>query len=294
MIIILIILLILIMRNYRSPDKLNQGPFIQLYLGEEKRVQKMPLEEYITGTVAAEMPASFATEALKAQAVCARTYALRKLLQKHEYPMKADLSDDINTCQAFISKEEFMRRHPRDSEVYWEKIVQAVQSTRGEIMVYQNEPIDALYHSTCGGQTESALEVWGNEVPYLHSVKCNYCRESNYFHSVQVFNWQELPGARGKNPDIKILEKSSTGRIKKIAINDQIISGSSLRARLGLPSTWWRLKIGQGKIIINSRGYGHGVGLCQYGANGMAQKGADYHVILNTYYQGIKTYKLKY
>lgn len=161
-------------------------------------------------------------------------------------------------------------------------------------MVYQNEPIDALYHSTCGGQTESALEVWGNEVPYLHSVKCNYCRESNYFHSVQVFNWQELPGARGKNPDIKILEKSSTGRIKKIAINDQIISGSSLRARLGLPSTWWRLKIGQGKIIINSRGYGHGVGLCQYGANGMAQKGADYHVILNTYYQGIKTYKLKY
>jgi len=271
-------------------------PFIKLYLSQRNIVTTMLLEDYITGTVAAEMPASFEEEALKAQAVCARTYALRKLLDHKAYPKHADLSDDINSCQAFIAEEEFLKRHANSKDLYL-KIQRAVKATRGEIMLYQGEPIDALYHSTCGGRTESAASIWGKDVPYLRSVKCRYCTKSSHYTSVQVFSVQELNQSLSltdNNPTFKITDNTPSGRVKKVEINGREVSGEKLRQLLGLPSTWCDFKVENSRVEIQSRGYGHGLGLCQYGANGMAADGKDYHQILKKYYHGVKLSKLNY
>jgi stage II sporulation protein D len=293
-IIILAVLLIPIFFMRQSPPIYNQ-PEIKLYRSEYQKVITLPMEDYITGTVAAEMPASFNDEALKAQAVCARTYAFRKLLEHKPYPQQADLSDDINSCQAFISQEEFYQRH--GSKALYQKVQQAVKATRGEIMLYQGEPIDALYHSTCGGKTESAADLWGQDVPYLRSVKCRYCSQSRHYASVQVFSVQELNRSldtTGSRPIFKITDNTSSGRIKKVLINGKELSGEKLRQLLGLPSTWCGFKVNASRVEIHSRGYGHGLGLCQYGAGGMAEEGKDYHQILKHYYQGVEFSTLNY
>lgn len=271
-------------------------PYIKLYMSQEDKIIELLLENYIVGTVAGEMPASFEMEALKAQAVCARTYAFRKLLENKKYPREANLSDDINSCQAYISQKEFNQRHPGYKDLY-KKVQEAVEQTRGEIMIYNDGPIDALYHSTCGGQTESAFNVWGKSVPYLRSVKCRYCKQSRHYESVQVFSVQDFTASLGVNnsqPQVQVSENTSSGRIKKVKINDKELSGEKLRHVLGLPSTWCNFKVNAGQVEIKSRGYGHGLGLCQYGANGMALEGKTYHQILKHYYQDIEFSRLKY
>ncbi len=262
-----------------SSEKILQ-PIIRLYLHESKQIIVLEIEEYVCGVVAAEMPASFASEALKSQALCARTYACRKIMENRSYPLDADLSDDITCCQAYVSWEQFKDLHPAQYEMLKAKIELAVSSTSGEIITYQDKPIDALYHSTCGGQTESAAEVWGTEIPYLQSVECHYCSISNYYETRQVVSYQDLNDISGllsgSSPHIEISEKSQSGRAREIKVNDQEISASRFRQLFNLPSTYWDFKIDKGALIINSRGYGHGVGLCQYGANGMALEGKNY------------------
>lgn len=294
--VLLIPVFFMIKNHNQLPNPIYNEPAIKLYLSQPKKVTTMLMEDYITGTVAAEMPASFGNEALKAQAVCARTYAFRKLLEHKQYPGQADLSDDISCCQAFISEEEFYQRHPGSKSLY-KKVQQAVKTTRGEIMLYKGEPIDALYHSTCGGKTESAAHVWGKDVPYLRSVKCRYCRESRYYTSVQVFSVPDLNHSLAitdSSPIFKITDCTPSGRIKKVVINGEELSGEKLRHLLGLPSTWCDFKVDASRVEIHSRGYGHGLGLCQYGANGMAEEGKDYHQILKKYYHGVEFSTLNY
>lgn len=285
------------MQKNKVPEKqIYNEPYIKLYLTEEDKIIELLLENYIIGVVAAEMPASFEIEALKAQAVCARTYTFRKLLDDKKYPGGANLSDNINSCQAYISEEEFFRRHPKYKGLY-AKVKEAVRQTRGEIMIYNEEPIDALYHSTCGGQTESAFNAWGKNVPYLRSVKCRYCKQSRHYQSVQVFSVQDFTNSLGMNnsqPQVQVSENTPSGRVKKVKINDKELSGEKLRHILGLPSTWCRFKVNAQQVKIESRGYGHGLGLCQYGANGMALEGKNYHQILKHYYQDIEFSQLKY
>ena len=279
-----------------KPNEQFTEPSINLYRTQEKRSYKLTLEEYIQGVVAAEMPASFEPEALKAQAVSARTYTLRKLIDGRKYALNADLSDNIYECQAYISWVEFGDRHPRDKEQWQKKIMQACNETRGEIMLYQGEPIDALYHSTCGGRTESALESWGKDIPYLHSTTCNYCRHSKYYESIQVFSSGELQKLTGvSNAEaIKILTKTPSGRSKKLQLDDRLISAEEFRRILQLPSTWLSLKKQKNNLLIISKGYGHGLGMCQYGANGMATQGNNYHEILGKYYKDIDFYRMNY
>lgn len=293
---VLFIPIFFLQKNKVLEKQIYNEPHVKLYLTEEDKIVELLLENYIIGVVAAEMPASFEMEALKAQAVCARTYTFRKLLDDKKYPGGANLSDNINSCQAYISKEEFFRRHPRHKDLY-EKVKEAVRQTRGEIMIYNDEPIDALYHSTCGGQTESAFNVWGKNVSYLCSVKCRYCQQSRHYESIQVFSVQDFATSLGVNntqPLVKISENTPSGRVKKIKINDKELSGEKMRHILGLPSTWCDFKVNAQQVKIKSRGYGHGLGLCQYGAHGMALEGKTYHQILKHYYQGIEFSQLKY
>ncbi len=271
-------------------------PIIRLFLHQSGQVIELEIEKYVAGVVAAEMPASFELEALKAQAVCARTYACKKILDRKPYPLNANLSDDINCCQAYVSWEGFQELHPARYEELKEKIQSAVSATRGELISYKDLPIDALYHSTCGGYTESAAAAWGSDIPYLQSVKCNYCSESDYYESTQVISLGMLQDKLTGNDSahIEISQKSDSGRARELRVNDQLISAGSFRQLFNLPSTNWELKKESKELIINSRGYGHGVGLCQYGANGMAQQGKGYRQILSHYYKNIRLEKLNY
>lgn len=293
---IIIIFLFYWLKGCLQPE-LPQDPYINLYLAKENTVIKLRLEEYLVGCVAAEMPASFELEALKAQAVCARTYAIRKLLDNHKYPHGADLTDDITTCQAYISAEEFYDRHPQNSKKLLSKVKTAVSETKGMVMLYDDKPIDALYHSTCGGKTASSEEVWGNKVAYLQAKNCPYCQDSKHYSSVQVFSYTDLNNVLGTKVSVDSSIKvnhSNSGRALEIWIGNTKISAAKFRAILNLPSTWVNFTNSANKITINSRGYGHGVGMCQYGANGIAKEGANYQEILNYYYNDIDIYKINY
>jgi stage II sporulation protein D len=280
------------------PKPQFEEPKIKLYLHEENITVDLEIEEYITGTVAAEMPASFEIEALKAQAVAARSYTLCKLSNGVQYPKGAQLSDDINSCQAYVSQEEFQKSHPYKTKELWTRVSQAVKETRGEVLIYNGEPIDALYHSTCGGRTVSALEAWGKDIPYLQSVSCEFCKDSKNYNTTQLYKYSDMePNFQnliGKRPVVRILETTSSGRLKKLQINQNFFSAENFRQELKLPSTWLKINAGPEGLIINSRGYGHGVGMCQYGANGMAKAGQNYQQILHKYYQQVDLYKINY
>jgi stage II sporulation protein D len=297
LVILLLLLLTVLAVNLNKPlPETIPQPMVKLYLHQSGQIIELEIEEYVAGVVAAEMPASFELEALKAQAVCARTYACKKILDGKPYPLNADLSDDISSCQAYVSWDKFQELHPAKYQELKEKIQSAVEDTRGELITYQNSPIDALYHSTCGGHTESAVAAWGSNIPYLQSVKCNYCREYAYYESTQVISLgslQEKLTVNG-NADIEISQKSDSGRVRQLRVNEQVISAGSFRQLFNLPSTNWELSRQEQGIIVNSRGYGHGVGLCQYGANGLAQQGKDYQQILSHYYKNIRIKKLNY
>ena len=277
------------------PSKTGQ-PIIQLYLHHQDKVIAMELEDYIVGTVAAEMPAAFGIEALKAQAVCARTYAIKKIISNTPYPDGADLSDDITVCQAFVAPFDFAPANP-DRAKLLDKIEEAVESTRGEILLYDSQPIDALYCSTCGGRTESASVVWGGRISYLQPVKCNDCIQSQHYQEeIEIANSTilGLVGSHEAQPKIKILSRTPGGRAQKIDINGKAIDATALRQKLELPSTWIEFYPSDKTTTVISRGYGHGVGLCQFGANGMAERGKNYRQILQRYYQGVTFYKLGY
>ncbi len=291
--VVLGLVLILIMLSVKtcSRPKIKGQAQVNLYLSHENRVIELDLEDYVVGCVAAEMPSSFEMEALKAQAICARTYAIRKLIDKKPYPHKADLSDDIETCQAYISKKEFGVRHPNNSKKLYNKVEKAVSATKGIIILDKNIPIDALYHSTCGGQTASAKETWGNDVAYLQSKPCPYCKASKFYRVEKVFSYQNFSQLNQIEvtpyAEIKVI-KNKSGRSKEININKSKITSTKLRQVLGLPSSWIDVTFQKNQLTVITRGYGHGVGLCQYGANGLAKEGKDCKAILNYYYTGIK------
>lgn len=285
--------------RYLLPQKIPQDiePEINLYLHQTDEVSRMAFEDYLVGCLAAEMPLSFELEALKAQAVCVRTYAVRKLIDQKDYPRGADLSDNILDCQAFIFMDKYYDRHPGVPKTVIKKARQAVQETRGEILIYQQMPADTVYHSCCGGQTESAREIWGEDLTYLQSVPCSYCKSSRFYKQDFRFPTSQiisLSGQNGKKLRIKILHKSPGGRVKELEINGQRMSGPEFRKRLGLPSTWFKIDIDGDTTRIQCRGYGHGVGLCQFGANGMAKKGLGYRKILKHYYNEVEFYKFSY
>ncbi len=295
-VIILIITALGINRYIHLKKAAVPEPFIKLYLHEQEIVIGMDLEEYIKGTVAAEMPASFDIEALKAQAVCARTYAIKKMMTNPSYPEGADLSDDVNSCQAFVTLQNFASTNPARADLL-KRINEAVDSTRGEIILYDSQPIDALYCSTCGGRTESSEAVWGGKIDYLRSVKCEDCKASIHYQESTIISNEiinKVINDKGKSLQIKILSVTPGERAKKIKINKHEIDASILRKALNLPSNWMEFKTSGSETTITTRGYGHGVGMCQYGANGMAERGADYHQILEKYYQGVSFYKLTY
>ena len=294
--------LILTLRHEPKIEVKNLGVGIRVKMHDSGKVRVMPLEEYLVGVIAGEMPAAFQLEALKAQAVAARTYTLKKLTSTASNSMHpdADICTDSSHCQAWMSKTDMRRKWGIiDYWRYYNKMKQAVEETAGLVATYNGRLIEPVYHSTSSGRTEEASEVWKYSFSYLQSVPSKWDTESPRYKNATSFSFQELDRRLGTNISavpvsslnskslIQVLAKTVSGRAKIIRIGNKTFPGTELRRLLDLSSTAINWSIKQNGIVFITQGYGHGVGMSQYGANGMAREGKDFKEILTHYYRGI-------
>lgn len=295
--------LVLVNRSrHPHPPRSKSGTLVvSVWRTDIQKTVKMDLEEYVKGVVAAEMPAGFHLEALKAQAVAARTYAVRALRSGSSVPghPEAVLSTDHRTDQAWISPEGLRQRSGWWGAYWkWRRITDATDQTRSLLATYAGEPILAAYHSTSGGATENSENYWSSSLPYLRGVHDPYSSHSQFSRTEVLFSYDELarklagqrvPAARGTAPiPVQVLERFPSGRVKSARIGNRHFSGREVRDLLQLRSNWFDVKPDAGGVRFVVRGYGHGIGMSQYGADGMAKAGYSYEAILKHYYQGIK------
>ena len=246
-------------------------------------VINLNMTDYLIGVVSSEMPASFNLEALKAQSVLARTYALKAKQTGKK------LTDTVST-QSYIDMDQMKNKWGNSFNTYYNKIKNAVENTNGEYLSYNGNYIEALYHSTNNGKTESSLNVFGNYYPYLISVSSEYDKNaSSYLRTINMpidTISNKLGLSLNNDSVISILSYTDGGNIKEININGNNFSGKKVRELLGLRSADFDISISDNNANITTRGYGHGVGMSQYGANGMANAGYGYKDILSHYYPG--------
>lgn len=281
--------------NYKEYNK------IKLLHKKDKKIEEIPLDEYLLGVVSAEMPANFEQEALNAQALVARTYTIYSIKRNKNKHEGADICDSSTCCQAWISKEDRLARWNEDvREEYWNKIVKAVNTTKGKVITYNGDVIDAFFHSNSGGITEIPVNVWGGtNFPYLQSVQTSGEEGYSQYSSEVTLTQEELINKiRAKHSDfnidisqqdsVKILEYTEAGRVKNIQIGNLKLSGVEVRSLLGLKSTNFKIEINNGKVTFIVTGYGHGVGMSQTGADSMAKQGSNYEEIIKHFYTGVE------
>lgn len=285
-------------------EKFDYGKYssINLLHRDTGEVEQIDLDTYLYGVVASEMPATFELEALKAQAVVARTYTIYQIKNgsKHE---NADVCDSSYCCQAWISKENRMARWEEDkAEEYWNKILEAVNTTKGKIIFYEGEPINALFHSNSGGSTEISLNVWGGNFPYFQTVETSGEESySSYSSEVEISKddlikkmlerYSDFKIDFSDNNCINIEEYTSSGRISKISIGNKQISGVEARSIFGLKSAKFNFEILENSIKFSVLGYGHGVGLSQCGSDVLAKNGKNYEEIIRYYYKDVEIHE---
>ena len=249
-------------------------------------LQEMDLNEYLWGVVAAEMPASFELEALKAQAVAARTYSLNKAGQAANHP-EADLCTDHTCCQAWISREKAQANWGDNAQTYTDKITRAVAETNGEVALYEGALISALYHSSSTDTTQDAVAVWGGNVPYLKSVPSPEGEEVPDYHSTVTYPSQECKDRILSAKPEAVLEGdpanwftnavySDGGSVLTIDLGGVTVSGHEARTIFDLRSASFTVETTPDSVTFSVTGYGHGVGMSQYGANAMAAEGKTY------------------
>lgn len=262
-------------------------------------IEQVNLDEYLCNVVSAEMPADYEVEALKAQAIVARTYTIYKVQnKKHD---NADICDDSTCCQAWISKEDRLARWDENKrESNWQKIYECVNETKGKIITYENKPINAFFHSNSGGITEIPVNVWGGTgYPYLQSVETS--GEDTYTqYASEVVLTQEALVEKLKqkysdilidfsnDEDIKILEFTESTRVKTVRFGNHELSGVEARSILGLKSTNFEIVKEGNNIKFSVKGYGHGVGMSQTGADSMAKQGSTAEEIIKHFYTGVE------
>ena len=262
-------------------------------------IEELQLDEYLLGVVSSEMPASFHEEALKAQAIVARTYTIYKI--KHSKHENADICDDSNCCQAWISKEDrFEKWNIEDRESNWEKIEKAVNDTKGKIITYNGEPINAFFHSNSGGVTDTAFSVWGGtNYPYLQAVATSGEDAYSQYNSEVILTKEEFISKMKEyhtdfNIDfesensIQILNYTEGGRIDNIKIGNLELTGVEVRNIFSLKSAKFTIEIGEENIKFKVIGYGHGVGMSQTGADSIAKNGGNYEEIIKHFYTGVE------
>ena len=257
-------------------------------LFESGTVINMPIEEYVLCVVLREMPASFEPEALKAQAIVARTYAIRRAVKNGKHS-EAAVCTASSCCQGYCSPVEYRNAGGKQKDI--DKIQEAVEATAGLVIVYEGELIDATYFSCSGGYTEDAQAVWGTDIPYLRSVESPGEERASRFVDTVTFSVEDFTKKLGLSDKKKItverISYTEGNGIESISICGQTFTGKQLRQKLKLRSTAFVINAVGDTVTITTKGYGHRVGMSQYGADAMAVTGASCDEILKHYYQGV-------
>lgn len=274
---------------------------IKVWHEKTSNVEEIPFDEYLYGVVSAEMPVSFEKEALKAQAIVARTYTIYKIVHNNGKHQGADICDDSACCQAWISKEDRLSKWEEASrKSNWNKIVEVVEATKGKIITYEGQPIHAFFHANSGGKTETTINVWGGDsYPYLQSVATSgedgysqYASEVSFTKETFIDKVKEKYTNFSidftKENCIQILEYTDGNRVKKVQIGNLELSGVEVRTLLGLKSANFTIELGEDTIRFSVVGYGHGVGMSQTGADSMAKQGSNYEEIIKHFYTGVE------
>ncbi len=272
---------------------------IKVYIKDEDKVVEMSKGQYLREVVSAEMPASFEIEALKAQAVAARSYLTARMNAyaiggKPAEHKGADICTDFAHCKAWISEAKRRELWGSDADKNWAKISLAVADTKEQVIYFNNEVISAVFHSTSSGRTESSKDVWGGERVYLTSVESPGEENAPNFKSEKTISIDEfkriaIENIEGVNFDTELIGniiRSESGGIITINIGTKPVKGTLFRTMYDLKSTNVNLTVNENDIHFDVTGYGHGVGMSQYGANAMALRGSNYTEILTHYYQG--------
>ncbi len=291
-IIIPFVIVTVFIRDDEITFNFSSNSVVRVYRESSDTIDVIPIEEYIVGVLAGEMPVGFELEALKAQAVAARSYVMIHMQRnvKKEY----DVVDSV-TNQVYLDKDHLLAVWKDSYTSNINKIKSAVLSTKGEYISYNNKVAEALFFSTSPGITENSEEVFSNKVEYLRSVDSPWDEISPVYETNYTFTFEQFYNKLGlKYSDklnIEAVSKTTTGRIKTIKINGKELSGNYVCSKLGLKSTYFEIINDDSKIVVKNKGYGHGVGMSQYGAQGMAKEGYTYQDILKHYYSGIEIKK---
>ncbi|SEG62181.1 stage II sporulation protein D [Paenibacillus sp. UNC499MF] len=272
---------------------------VPVYLSKQKQIQTVSLEQYVKGVVAAEMPAEFSEEALKAQAIAARTYIVRRILAEDfsNVPVKEAWVTDTIQHQAYLTDDQLRKQWTGTAyESNSKKVDAAVKATADLILTYEGKPIQATFFSTSNGYTEDVRNVWGSEVPYLKSVGSPWDEKlSPKFKQTITLSYKDilqkmgLPASSSLNSgSVKVMERTASKRVKTATIAGKTFTGKEIREKLGLNSTDFEAALSGADWTFTVKGYGHGVGMSQWGANGMAKEGKKAEEITAYYYPGAK------
>lgn len=257
-------------------------------------IETINIEDYLIGVVSSEVPVSFETEAIKAQAVAARTYAMKQIenSKNREY----DVTDDVMT-QVYQDDNKLREKWQNNYEKNISKIKNCVSSTEGEYITYDDQIIYAFFFSTSNGKTEDNKNVFGKDLPYLKVVDSSFdANETSSFITKKEFNLSDFYNKLGLNYsdelNISDINKTESGRVYSLKVNGIEFKGRTFQSKLSLRSTDFEIVKSNDKVIIQTKGFGHGVGMSQYGANALAKQNKTYEEILKYYYQGTKIKKL--
>ncbi|MBW3110353.1 stage II sporulation protein D [Bacillus sp. MCCB 382] len=274
-------------------EELADSVEVAVYRSSQDLIEKLPLEQYVVGVVAGEMPADFEEEALKAQALAARTYIVNQLLAEDpSVPKGADVTDTVSH-QVYKNQKELATLWGSDYDWKIKKISAAVLETKGKVLTYDNKPITAAFFSTSNGYTENSEAYWADDIPYLRSVESPWDKASPKFEDQKIIPIKQFEQKLGvtlpKDGSVGTITSRTEGkRVASVEINGKKFTGRDIREKLELRSsdfTWYKK---DDHIVIATKGFGHGVGMSQYGANGMAKEGKDYQDIVTHYYKDVK------
>lgn len=279
----------------QTADKKNNDPAItvSVYRSAEKKTDRVALDDYLVGVVGSEMPATFHPEALKAQALAARTYIMGRIMSNPG----ATVTDTVQN-QVYNSRQDLKRIWGKDYSWRLAKVETAVSETKDEVITYQGKLITPSFFSTSNGQTENAADYWTADVPYLRSVPSPWDKQSPKYKATRTLTVSEVENAlavklgNGTGTLGKVIRRTATNHVAVYQISGQIFTGREIRVKLNLNSTDFQLVQTGSRIVATTFGSGHDVGMSQYGANGMAGEGKNAAQIVTYYYQGTSISKM--
>lgn len=288
-----------------SSESFEDIKSVKIYFTEEKKCKTYSLEEYMTGAVLAQMPADFESEALKAQAVLAHTYILKRSISEQNSPTDnlngALISDNTELYQGFFTEEQAKKFYGDEYDSAYKKVKSAVEDVKNCILTYENQPIIVAFHAISSGFTESAETAWGEDLPYLQSVESPEDKEIDGVCVQTILSAEELQeklsavyddidfsSEKDKSDWIFCKSDKETGYVTSVDVCGKIITSAEFIEILDISSPCFTVQVSDSEFTFESMGYGHLVGMSQYGANSMAESGKNYSDILNRYFTGCK------